>query len=61
MVKSASAVRIENLFDSNFHAWKQKLSSILTVTDRDLYLTEVPTGTENDQMSRNWTRGDPKA
>lgn len=61
MEDNGSAVRIEKLSDSNYHAWKQIIILVLTLRDLDYYLTEDPSGKEDEQMNRKWNRGDRKA
>ena len=57
-----ASVRIEELTDSNFYIWKQKIQLLLALKDVDHHIiqSEVP-GVFESGDRRTWLRGDNKA
>lgn len=59
MEDTAATFRIKKLSNSNFHAWKQKISFQLTSRDLDQYVEEHSPKDLNSKKA--WNRGDRKA
>lgn len=58
MEGSGTSVKIESLFDSNFHTWTQRVPLALALRDLNQYIEEV--APDDDDCRKEWMRGDWK-
>lgn len=64
MNESGSSVKIEELFDSSYFAWKQKLALVLTLRGVENYIDDGQRSLDNDpdgKFKDKWDRGCRKA